>query len=331
MIKKLEIENFKSIKDLSIEVKKINIFIGAPNTGKSNILEAFGLFSFPIYGSIENFIRFENLSHLFFNNNIGNDIHVKIKMDSIRFILESDENNFSFKYYITKDNVLTKKYDYSGKKIQDEKISEKGFKYLSQYKFYRYDDKALYLGLTDYKFLFPPAGTNLYRVINNNKDIKELIDEILKLFQVRLVFEPPTKEIKFLKLYGDMIVLHPYCSMSDTIKRLIFHLAVIMSNENSILIFEEPETKTFPYYIKYLAELISMDDNNNQFFISTHNPYFLLSLLEKTKLSQIGVFIIYFQDGQTKCKIMKEKEIIEILDQGIALDIFFNIIRFLEP
>ena len=44
MIKKLEIENFKSIKHLSLDCKRVNVFIGEPNAGKSNILEALGCY-----------------------------------------------------------------------------------------------------------------------------------------------------------------------------------------------------------------------------------------------------------------------------------------------
>jgi AAA15 family ATPase/GTPase len=39
MITKLSIANFKSIRQLDIDCKKINVFIGEPNTGKSNILK----------------------------------------------------------------------------------------------------------------------------------------------------------------------------------------------------------------------------------------------------------------------------------------------------
>ena len=46
MIKNLEIENFKSIKHLKLDCKPINVFIGEPNTGKSNILETLGVLSF---------------------------------------------------------------------------------------------------------------------------------------------------------------------------------------------------------------------------------------------------------------------------------------------
>ena len=44
-LKKIRIQNFKSIKDLELKCKSINLFIGKPNAGKSNILEALGLVS----------------------------------------------------------------------------------------------------------------------------------------------------------------------------------------------------------------------------------------------------------------------------------------------
>jgi hypothetical protein len=49
MIENLSIKNFKSIKYLSIDCKRINLFIGEPNAGKSNILEALGVISWCSY------------------------------------------------------------------------------------------------------------------------------------------------------------------------------------------------------------------------------------------------------------------------------------------
>ncbi len=40
MIKEIHINNFKSIKDLTIELSRFNILVGANGSGKSNILEA---------------------------------------------------------------------------------------------------------------------------------------------------------------------------------------------------------------------------------------------------------------------------------------------------
>lgn len=46
-IENIEIKNFKSIRHQKIEnCKRINVFIGYPNVGKSAILEAIALFSY---------------------------------------------------------------------------------------------------------------------------------------------------------------------------------------------------------------------------------------------------------------------------------------------
>ncbi|MDW8041127.1 MAG: AAA family ATPase, partial [Nitrososphaerota archaeon] len=68
MIKNLEIFNFKSVKHLKLECKRINLFIGEPNTGKSNILEVIGLLSYMYYGGdVRRFCRFENMTDLFYD------------------------------------------------------------------------------------------------------------------------------------------------------------------------------------------------------------------------------------------------------------------------
>jgi hypothetical protein len=69
MIEKLAIKNFKSIKELDIDCRRINLFIGEPNTGKSNILETLGIMSW--HGNsaqkvkLNRFLRFEDIQNLF--------------------------------------------------------------------------------------------------------------------------------------------------------------------------------------------------------------------------------------------------------------------------
>jgi AAA15 family ATPase/GTPase len=45
MITKLDIENYKSIQKLSLSPGRVNLFIGKPASGKSNIIEAISLLS----------------------------------------------------------------------------------------------------------------------------------------------------------------------------------------------------------------------------------------------------------------------------------------------
>jgi len=81
MINSLEIQNFKSIESLNIDCKRLHIFIGEPNTGKSNILECLGLLSFTYFSSFgfeaRQFVRFESTSNLFYDENIGDKIGIR--------------------------------------------------------------------------------------------------------------------------------------------------------------------------------------------------------------------------------------------------------------
>ena len=48
IIKNIHIENFKSAKNVELtDCKRINLLIGKPNVGKSNLLEALSLFCLP--------------------------------------------------------------------------------------------------------------------------------------------------------------------------------------------------------------------------------------------------------------------------------------------
>jgi hypothetical protein len=103
-------------------------------------------------------------------------------------------------------------------------------------------------------------------------------------------------------------------------------VAAILSNKNSVLVFEEPESHSFPLYTHYLAELIALDENQNQYFISTHNPYFLMPLLAKAPKDDLAVHIVYYKNYETRAKTLTEKEVQETME----LDIFGNLDRFLE-
>ena len=94
--------------------------------------------------------------------------------------------------------------------------------------------------------------------------------------------------------------------MADTLQRIIFYLAVVETNKDSSIILEEPETHSFPPYTKLLAERIA-DDASNQYFITTHSPYLLQSIIEKTKLDDLNLCLTYFEDYQTKIKIPEKR------------------------
>jgi hypothetical protein len=181
---------------------------------------------------------------------------------------------------------------------------------------------------TESDFLLPPGGENLLQILLTHKTLRKFAIDIFSEFGLKIVLEPYEKKIKVQKEEEGVAISYPYSLISDTLQRVVFYFTAIETNKNSILIFEEPEAHTFPYYTKFLAEKVALD-KTNQYFISTHNPYFLLSVLEKTSKDDIGIFITYSKDYRTKIRPILEEEMTEILD--LDTSVFFNLDRFLEP
>ncbi|MCZ7394948.1 MAG: AAA family ATPase [Candidatus Methanoperedens sp.] len=324
MIENLEIKNFKSIKHLKLECKRVNVFIGKPNTGKSNILESVGIFSFPYespHGGIglKKIVRFVNTTNLFYDNNLDDKIEIfaddkyyEIKYEGGRFVgTGGDKEKKDFRFDFNLD------YDGSG---------SGGSSSFSPFKFYKFAVMETF-PRRESDFLLPLNGENLQSILLTNKALRKTVANILNEFGLRIVLKLQEGKIEVQKEVEDVIISYPYSLISDTLQRVVFYLVAIETNKDSIIIFEEPEAHAFPYYTKFLAERIALD-KTNQYFISTHNPYILSSILEKTPMKDIGIFITYYEDYQTKVKPITEEEMPLILD--LDASIFFNLDKFLE-
>ena len=99
-IKFLRIQNFKSIKDITLHPRRVNLIIGEPNVGKSNLLEAMTLLGGITYEQTEkfmgSFIRYEEPRQLFYDNLVANTI--KVETDKEVSVLAFDKKSKHFKY-----------------------------------------------------------------------------------------------------------------------------------------------------------------------------------------------------------------------------------------
>jgi AAA15 family ATPase/GTPase len=323
MIKNLEIKNFKSIKHLEMECKRINLFIGEPNAGKSNILEALGLASWYKYGdaSLKEYVRFQDTQNLFYDDLL--DQPVEITIDKLNIEIEFKDDEFYFGSALLKNSEKSDKrtlaiLDYSGNIRSSSSLHEVEF-----IKFYRFVGQNKFPE-SGSSFLLPPHGSNLFAVVMANKKFREAMARFFKNFGFKLVLKPQERTFEIQKQVDDIVFSYPYILTSDTLQRIIFYMIAMESNKNSTLVFEEPESHSFPYYTKHLGERIAFDETN-QYFIATHNPYLLLSILEKAHKNSVNVFITYFREYQTKVKCLTDEQMSELMDY----DPFFNLDSFI--
>ncbi len=339
MINELEIHNFKSIKDLTLPCKRFNIFIGEPNTGKSNILEALGLISFigmrQYYPEVklDGFVRHEQLSNLFYDEEVGEGS--SIRCDSLKVTFSYIDGEYFGNCYATLPNEQiigiasvsgsTTTFNKVLNHFRSGEAPRTDFTEPSKVRFYRYTAAGAFASEFG-GFLLAPNGPNLPSLLLQNRNLRITVNQPILSVGLHLGIRPQENKIELVKQADDIIISYPYSLASDTLKRMTFFTVAIETSDNSVVVLEEPEAHSFPGETKLLAEQIAMDENDNQYFIVTHNPYFLMPLFSKAPKDDISINIVYSEDYQTKVRPLEEEELPELFE----LDIFSNMERYLE-
>ena len=324
MINKLSISHFKSVRHLDLACKKINIFIGEPNTGKSNILEALALLSWCGQSgqeSLSEFVRFEWMQYLFYDGLVA-DRSIEIKISTteidptgIRVVLNGDLYEILKWEGDTPCRIVDKHGHYDGSTT---------FGHARDIKFFRFKNLKEY-DHGDPGSLKPPNGANLFSVVFGSERLRETMKEFYQKYGLKLNMKLHERKFEIVKQEEDTLISYPYTLTSDTLRRIIFYTVAIASNSNSTLVFEEPESNSFPYYTKYLGERIALDQTN-QYFIATHNPYLLSAVIEKAPQEDVQTFVTYFKDYETHVLPLGPDQVSELMED----DPFFNLDRFIE-
>ena len=368
-IDNIEIKNFKSIRHQKIEgCKRINVFVGPPNVGKSNILEALGLFSISDNTlPFSDFVRMGKPTTLFFNGVIENNIQiilngffrvkVRYERDGLSVTSEEDKFNKGFKeldieienadifsksnkvdellirggYFVDQDKKEVSNYtgDFNLRKyesIDDDKLNSVNSKrfFIVKYEF----KKDLEYNSKNAWRLNHPFGENIFEIISTKEDLNNSIIKILEGYGLNFLYDSESQEYKILKIIGKKIFTVPYFMTADTLRRLIFHEAAILSNKNSVILFEEPESQMYPPFISKLTSSIINDENENQFFIATHSPFVLNDFMENAK-DDLAIYLVDYkkETGETIINKMSDEDMHEAYQFGY--DFFLNIKQFL--
>lgn len=338
---KFRISNFKSIKDLEINLSKVNLLIGPPSSGKSNILEALALYGYT-YKVVETFkyrlyedfpdnlfreiIRFKELDDVFY------DPYKEIRINDIEFSIKNDEK--------------------SGKNLIC-KIDDLEF---DIYHFYQPNEDHLGYVLNKIENIVTPTRLYKYREIPKNfneypdyylsedfSNIRKFSRYLKKDKMIKNILEKLGIDIDLnnLVIYDKKLKkFYSLNTLSDGIKRIIINYLAIYSNskfsekfeKDVIILLEEPETHIFPHYITDLAKMILYNDKIQSYVITTHNPYLIkdfINIAENLqKIDDIKVFIVYLDDeGLTKIKEYSGEEIFDkIYYEGVDILINYDLL-----
>jgi hypothetical protein len=200
---RIRIKGFKSIEEASLDLSRVNVVIGPPESGKSNLLEALSMFTF--LGQLKNYedagivSRYSVEEGLWGFSNLQNILRIITRINRItdlffRFTKKTAEIGLG-------GNKIELSYDSKNRKVE---ISLKGEKILyidnmtvesrledfeslsrilDKVMFYRYsEEKQIEWG----NFLLPPHGLNLLHLLKVNQRFGSTAAKILEDLGLKL-------------------------------------------------------------------------------------------------------------------------------------------------
>lgn len=322
MITQLKIERFKSIRQLELLCRRVNLFIGEPNTGKSNILEALGFVSWCAgNGELGALVRYTSTQYLFFDGLTDEPFRIAFQGEP-----EGDLNvklaNETFQVLWQRSKTDVRQiamFNYSGP------VSWSHVGDWKAVKIFKFQPIKGGFPSSDPGALLPPDGPNLFSVVYGSKALRQWAQELFKPFGLLLVFKPHERTFEIQKQQEGEVISYPYFLVSETLQRMLFFHTAMQSNQNAVLGFEEPEAHAFPYYTHQLGTRIALD-STNQYFIATHNPYLLRAIVEKAPKEDVAVFATRYRDYATEAHPLSETQ----LERLLEADPFFELEGVLE-
>lgn len=326
MISKLKIRNYKSVSALDLDCKRYNVFIGDTSTGKSNILEALTLLSqncivhdraLAAHAFDKRIIRYDRLSELFTNADLR--LSINVEADTNALLVNFDPRDELVKFQLT---------DMEGKQGRYEMTMAGEQKYfhgksldtiIRRYHF----DPDVSFGQHWFKHLAPSDGHNLSAVLLNDPELLKEVDAIMSAKDIFISIDRDTYRIsQRIDISRNVSVHLSWSTISETIRRYIFLYCAIRTNENAVILLDEPEQNTFPFYTKHIAEIMAREASN-QYFITTHNQYLLQSIIEKAPAGEVQVLATYRKEGATQVRVVPIPEVQEMMEY----DLFLNLDR----
>lgn len=318
-ISSVSIKNFKSVKSITLSnCRRINVLIGRPNVGKSNILEALAMFDVPYMvnasnKSLKNLVRIENTADLFHNGVSASPIEIVADGNSLA-VTRSSNNGLNVDIALSGDIL---KYSFTPSLTLSTKKEPAVYPDILAYFF----PKHFAAESSNSGFLLPPSGVNLMETVANQPKLKSGLAEMFHGYGLKMMFDTGSQQIKAMRENGLDMFLVPFNSLADSLQRLIFYKSAIESNHNKVICFEEPEAHTFPPYISSIVnDIIASEDN--QFFITTHSPYVMSALLESAG-DDLAVYVVDMDNNATVAQRLTDKQLQEAYDNG--MDMFYNL------
>ena len=333
-IKKLHIQNFKSLVDFHLEdIPQFCAFVGPNASGKSNIFEALEFLNFVLTYTPKSINSLEERKNL---------ISYNTGLDTITYrIFFKDGINLTYGFRLPEnvdDSKLTyvdstlyspssfNFYDPDFRKNNIEKWEKLGVEYENDYEIFFDSFSRIFVGKPELKKINQSSNKLLIDGSNTSQILGKIFQDEAKkedFTQWLSVLIPEFKSIDVQKsgIDGSFHIFvyekshtkpFPITLLSDGTKNILALMAAVyQSNEPQFLCIEEPENGLHPHAIETLVDFFreKCETEGHHIWLNTHSPT-LIRCLEIEEVITVNKI-----NGETKAKTFKKEE-----DFGIKMD-----------
>jgi len=318
-LSRIVIKGFKSIADCDVELRDLNILIGANGAGKSNFIGFFKLFK-------QTFTDFDcdNFSR-YVNEQGGPDtlLHFgRKKTKQLEGELWFGDRAYVFELKPTTDNKLSVVHSFFSEPTDSDRL-EDVIKKWQVYHFQDTSDSADVKRLNpvnDNRYLRPDAGNlaaYLYFLQKHHVSEYTRIEKTIRLVapffgSFALRPNPDNTDIIQLEWFESGQDLPFKAShLSDGTLRFICLATLLLQPKEmqpDIIIIDEPELGLHPYAITILASMLKSVSIDKQVIISTQSVDLL------SNFSADDVIVVNREDSESTFKRLKEKDLLSWLE-----------------
>ncbi len=312
MLHKVIIRNFKSLRDVELDLQKVNLLIGTNNSGKSNFLKALKYFSTEKNSNISGDIHFKSIE----NNYDNSLLFLNIEKDDFGYFHYFINDNGGYFGYIDneikkpqiklfadtkKNSINTKKYKSFTKTFKNLKIYKPDPNKLSSFSFpgeeeYLEEDASNLVSFIENMILGKPEVIDAIV-----KDLKVCISNFEGIRLRKEKGNPTKKQIGLIDINKNIFWAD---ELSEGVLYFLAILAILhQPNPPKILLLEEPERNVHPRRIKEIIDFIFKlsDEKDIQIIMTTH------SMLVVDEFQDIpdAVFVFDMVNSETEIKNLK--------------------------
>lgn len=313
-LKHLSLRGFKSIRELDLELRPLNILIGANGAGKSNLISFFKMLNEMMAGRFQEYVGISGRSYslLYFGPKVTQSIEATLEFEvdngtdtySMRLVHAAGDTLIFAEEMLAflQTGFLYPKVDSLGaghqetqitKALQEGNQTAKTLRYLlNRCRVYHFHDTSATAGVRQASFVgdnrwLMPDASNLaamllrYRNANDSTTYRRIVNtvQLIAPFFEDFVLEPDRSNHVMLNWTenGSDRVFGPHQFSDGTLRAICLATLLLQPGEEipGLIVVDEPELGLHPYALTVVADLFDRAALHTQVIISTQSSSFL--------------------------------------------------------